>query len=243
MQARFREEQLNFSWIVNQLSLWSSVFVLLFAWRPLVNRLYPPIPVPPPPASHRRDQSGCHRDQPARNAIRRNQSAVATGAFTAAPEFVVNTEIPEQLLVVTNDNARYTFTSRGGGLKEVELLHYPETVSSHRRKTPPTNDLATLNTPSGPPVFAILGDKSLQGDGVFKLTQIAGGRAGGKNPHQRPDVDQGFPARHELSGHRFGAVGEPIEATARHAGAGMDDRHRHADGAAGQRPGDDGDVV
>ena len=26
--------------------------------------------------------------------------------------------------------ARYTFTSRGGGLKSVELLDYPETISA-----------------------------------------------------------------------------------------------------------------
>ncbi len=42
--------------------------------------------------------------------------------------------VPEELLVVTNSNARYTFTSYGGGLKLVELVHYPETVTTRRRK-------------------------------------------------------------------------------------------------------------
>ena len=60
-----------------------------------------------------------------------------------ASQFAVNTNIPEKLLEVTNANAHYTFTSRGGGLKLVELLHYPETVS-RRRSQQQTNREATL---------------------------------------------------------------------------------------------------
>ncbi len=151
-------------------------FVLLFAWGPLVKWLYPPIPVPPStaltPGATTQVLTGTN--QSAAQSAGTNQP-VAAGTFNATPEFVINKEIPEQLLVVTNDNARYIFTSQGGGLKEVQLFHYPETVSSHLQKSPVTNDLATLNAASGPPVFAILGDKSLQGDGVFKLTQTNGG--------------------------------------------------------------------
>ena len=51
------------------------------------------------------------------------------GPAPAAP-VTYNTNTPEQLLVVTDDDVRYTFTSRGGGLKLVELLKYPETVSA-----------------------------------------------------------------------------------------------------------------
>lgn len=143
-------------------------FVLLFAWGPLVKWFFPPIPAP---ASTSQTQSTTNQVSTGTN----QPAAQPAGTFTATPEFVVNKEVPEQLLVVTNDNARYTFTSQGGGLKEVQLLHYPETVGSHLHKGPPANELATLNEPSGPPVFAILGDKSLQGDGVFKLTQSNGG--------------------------------------------------------------------
>jgi YidC/Oxa1 family membrane protein insertase len=53
---------------------------------------------------------------------------------TAVPP-VFDTNTPEELLVITNARARYTFTSRGGGLKSVELLDYPETVSPRWRRT------------------------------------------------------------------------------------------------------------
>ena len=87
----------------------------------------------------------------------------------------MRSDVPEQRLEVTNENGRYIFTSRGGGLQEVWLLHYPETVSARRQTAPPTNDLAVLNAPSVPPVFALVGDAALQGDGVYRLTRTANG--------------------------------------------------------------------
>ncbi|MGA2242852.1 MAG: membrane protein insertase YidC [Verrucomicrobiota bacterium] len=90
-----------------------------------------------------------------------------------APVFDTNT--PEALLVITNAHARYTFTSRGGGLKSVELLDYPETVSPRWKKKVANDGVATLNTHAPIPVLAILGDASLVGDGYFTLTPITDG--------------------------------------------------------------------
>ncbi|MDB6019698.1 MAG: Membrane protein insertase YidC [Pedosphaera sp.] len=146
-------------------------FVLMVTWWPMYNHFHPA----PPPST---------------NVVTSATNQLATGtnapaaevtqpymADTNAPSaFVVSKEIPEQLLVVSNENARYTFTSRGGGLKTVELLHYPETVSSVRGKNSHTNDVATLHAPSLPPVLSIMGsgNETLQGDGVFELTQTNG---------------------------------------------------------------------
>ena len=69
--------------------------------------------------------------------------------------------------------ARYTFTSRGGGLKSVELLDYPETVSARWKKKVANDGVATLNLRAPTPVLAILGDASLVGNGSFTLTQTA----------------------------------------------------------------------
>jgi len=91
----------------------------------------------------------------------------------APPTFDTNT--PENLLVVTNTLARYTFTSRGGGLKAVELLDYPETVSARWKKKVGKDGVATLNTRAPVPVLAILGDASLVGDGNFTLTRTTDG--------------------------------------------------------------------
>ena len=88
---------------------------------------------------------------------------------------VFDTNTPEELLVITNARARYTFTSRGGGLKSVELLDYPETVSPRWKKKVAKDGVATLNPRAPVPVLAILGDASLVGDGNFTLTQTADG--------------------------------------------------------------------
>lgn len=93
------------------------------------------------------------------------------------PVPVFDTNTPEELLVITNARARYTFTSRGGGLKLVELLDYPETVSPRWKKKEKVvkDGVATLNLRAPVPVLAILGDASLVGDGNFTLTHTANG--------------------------------------------------------------------
>ncbi len=106
-----------------------------------------------------------------------NSNAVAPtlNATTTALPPVFDTNTPEELLVITNTRARYTFTSRGGGLKSVELLDYPETVSPRWKKKVAKDGVATLNQRAPVPVLAILGDASLVGDGNFTLTQTATG--------------------------------------------------------------------
>jgi YidC/Oxa1 family membrane protein insertase len=95
----------------------------------------------------------------------------------ATPAYVFDTNTPEQTITLTNSHARYTFTSRGGGLDLVELLDYPETISARwkTQKASPTNSVATLNTRAAVPVLAVLGDASLIGDGNFTLTKTDDG--------------------------------------------------------------------
>jgi len=102
---------------------------------------------------------------------------IVTPAPATAPAFSFDTNTPEQKIVLTNQRARYTFTSRGGGLKLVELLDYPETISARwkTRKGNPTNAVATLNTRAPVPVLAVLGDAGFVGDGNFTLTKTDDG--------------------------------------------------------------------
>ncbi len=94
----------------------------------------------------------------------------------AAPAYAFDTNAPEQLLVFTNRHVRYTFTSRGGGLKLVELLDYPETISARWTKTKTdTNAVASLNTGAAMPILAVLGDTNLVGDGEFALAKTDDG--------------------------------------------------------------------
>jgi YidC/Oxa1 family membrane protein insertase len=103
-------------------------------------------------------------------------SANNTAISTPATPVVFDPSAPEQTLVLTNGRARYTFTSRGGGLKQVDLLDYPETISA-RWKGQITNSasIAVLNARVDVPVFAVLGGESLIGDGNFALTKTASG--------------------------------------------------------------------
>ena len=141
-------------------------FVVLMLWYPLVvNKLYPPKPLPPGATN-----------APAAFLAPTNQTTSAPQAPAPieepapAPTLIVTANVPEEFLVATNDNARYTFTSYGGGLKRIELFHYPETVARHREKGPHTNELATLNAFSPAPTLALLDGEAVQGDGVFKLS-------------------------------------------------------------------------
>ena len=105
-----------------------------------------------------------------------NSNATVNAAAAVTVPVVFDTNQPEQILVLTNGRSRYTFTSRGGGLKQVELLDYPETVSARwQTKTGATNGLATLNTLAMVPALAVAGDPALVGDGNFTLTRTADG--------------------------------------------------------------------
>jgi YidC/Oxa1 family membrane protein insertase len=142
-------------------------FVVLMLWYPLVvNKLYPPKPLPPGATN-----------APAAFLATTNQAAPAPAPPAvmeepaATPRPVVSANVPEELLEVANDNACYTFTTHGGGLKRVELIHYPETVSRRREKGPQTNSVAALNAFTPAPTLALLDGEAVQGDGLFKLAR------------------------------------------------------------------------
>lgn len=145
-------------------------FVLLLGWHSLVDRLYPPKPLPPG----------------ATNALAGGFSATnpPTTATSAPPTLeaavplampVTNTNVPEETLELTNGNAHYTFSSHGGGLKLIELSQYPETVSSRFEHRTGTNRVATLDAFTPAPTLALLGGEAVQGDGIFKLARTASG--------------------------------------------------------------------
>jgi YidC/Oxa1 family membrane protein insertase len=142
---------------------------LLFLWYPLVNRIFPPKPLPP--GSTNALSSTIASNNPGTTTSAR--LTPEEPAITHRP--LLNTNIPEQLLEVTNQNAHYTFTSHGGGLKLIELLNYPESVAARRWHHASTNRVATLNTYTPDPTLALLGGPALEGDGIFTLTQTAVG--------------------------------------------------------------------
>lgn len=91
---------------------------------------------------------------------------------------LTNSNVPEKLLVITNENVRYTFSSYGGGLKLVEFLgpevFFHETIPSWRNNRTSTG-VASLNTYTPSPTLAILDGPEIQGDGVFTLKETTNG--------------------------------------------------------------------
>ncbi|MDE3067612.1 MAG: membrane protein insertase YidC [Verrucomicrobiota bacterium] len=101
--------------------------------------------------------------------------AAAPPPATTAPGLALDTNLPEQTLTLTNARARYVFTSRGGGLKSVALLDYPETVSPRWQPFEAAGAVATLNARAPLPALAILGSTNLTGNGQFTLTRTDDG--------------------------------------------------------------------
>ena len=141
-------------------------FAFLISWYYLVNRIYPPKPVPlrnTNLVSNLTNTAGT-------NSI--NSNSVA-----AIPSISRPIKVPsgiEQTVVIENDDARYTFTSQSGGLKRVELKKYLQFVGCTDASTP-TNSLATLNRNAPLPVLALLGGEEIEGDGNFLLTKTGTG--------------------------------------------------------------------
>src|SRR6185369_980069 len=147
-------------------------FFVLMAWFPLMNRLYPPKPRDSNLAAVStnrlaEDNSLSPPTGPA-NPPRPQEIGPSASAFTSP-------RVPEELLAIENDNARYTITSHGGGLKLVELKLYPETVKCGAKNNGTTNNLAMLNASAPAPVLSFLGDETVQGDSVFELSRTPSG--------------------------------------------------------------------
>src|SRR5438876_5995869 len=147
-------------------------FALMIGWSLLVNRIYPPQPIP-----LETNRLASATNQATANTNGSAAPATSSGVSTSAPTSgtLVESEEPEKLLTIENDILRLTFTSHGGGLKLVELKKYLESVACRSRNGFSTKKFATLNTKAPVPAFALVGSETLQGDGNFSLTKTDGG--------------------------------------------------------------------
>src|SRR5690349_14050786 len=106
----------------------AACFLLLFTWPLLVNKIYPP--KPPPPGATNLPSATLTTPSPP-SATSPTAPPALESATTTKP-ITSSSAAPEELLELTNSDAHYTFTTHGGGLKLVELLRYPESVSNRR---------------------------------------------------------------------------------------------------------------
>jgi YidC/Oxa1 family membrane protein insertase len=144
---------------------------LIFLWQGvLVPKYFTDPPKPRPPGAIAPAATGTQAV-----ATAQSPALIANAPAGAAVRPTLATNAVEELLVITNENARYIFTSRGGGLKEIELVNFPETITRKRKDQAAAKNVATLNTHGHLPVLAVLGSESLIGDGVFTLTETSTG--------------------------------------------------------------------
>jgi YidC/Oxa1 family membrane protein insertase len=147
--------------------------VLLFlSWPYLVGKIFPPTPLPPRPLNELASATNQLVGGTNVPVLTANTNAPSTNTLPLTA--IEKPGAPEELQVIETAEARYTFTSYGGGLKQVELKEYEESVTCENKKKP-GGSLAALNKLGAVPVLALLGDPSIQGDGVYQLTKTTNG--------------------------------------------------------------------
>ncbi len=148
-------------------------FILLMMWVPLSNRIWPPIPAPP--RATNQVAAGTNRTAPGTNVITAAPPATNVPPAQAESTPPFPPEAKEETITLENKDARYIFTSHGGGLKLIELKTYPKAVTCNKAvNTAPTNRV-TLNTAAPLPVMALVDGAAVQGDGVYQLSKTATG--------------------------------------------------------------------
>ncbi len=131
-------------------------FVLLMLWMPLVNVIYPPVRAPRPTNA----VAGATQTpvRPAAASAKGSNVVEVPGISMPSGTPVAvwqKPDAPEQLAVLETAEARYTFTSHGGGLKLVELKEFPETVGLKRGQAV-SGKVATINNNAPLPILALL---------------------------------------------------------------------------------------
>lgn len=141
--------------------------VLLMGWNTLVDRIAPPLPAPAPGTNEVAVVQGPASTnlQLRAAAPATNVTAIATNAVAA----VLETNTPEQTIILTNENARYTFTSHGGGLKRIELFG----VSTKRERQ--VGEAPTLNDGAPTVTLGAVDGAGLEGNGIYRISETANG--------------------------------------------------------------------
>jgi YidC/Oxa1 family membrane protein insertase len=145
-----------------------SLGLLLLSQR-LIHRMFPPEKMEPPVAElGATNETSLEATNPSMTLREPVMSAAPSQPELVEPEAV------EELLTLDTEQARYIFTSHGGGLKAIELKNYPEMVG-HKARRQQQTELATLNNRAPVPAFALIGDERLQGDGLYRLSRTDNG--------------------------------------------------------------------
>jgi len=149
----------------------------LMAWFPITNKIYPPKPAPTNLVTRALGSAATNLSagtnlsaQP----ILREASPAPLLAATNAPALPAPPQ-EEKLVFLENADARYTFTSAGGGLKLVELKRFPHEVGC-KKSVHGTNasESVTLNIQAPLAAFTVLDSAQPGAIGSFSLSETGG---------------------------------------------------------------------
>lgn len=149
--------------------------VLLVLWYPLMHRLYPPKPLA---VTNRVAQvTGTNALAVGETNAVGNVAAPSAPSTTALRPGITDTGFRlastnnATELVLENDNARYVFTSSGGGLKEIELKKFPDAYLCADRDRKKEVGNAAINRGILTPVFALLGAETGTAEPTYQLSR------------------------------------------------------------------------
>lgn len=152
-----------------------AALALMLSWSWLVNKIYPPSARPPVPTNTVAAlAAGSDLSNTATAPVPAlPPSTAAPLPATATPRAVLSS-VPGRLLQIENAQVRATITSRGGGLKSVDLKEYPAVVVRRQRGSTVIEDPVTLNQPAFMPAFVHNDSPELGPDAEYQLSSDNG---------------------------------------------------------------------
>ena len=135
----------------------------LAAWFPITNKIFPPIPAP---------TKNTNTVVGATNQAASTTNVLAAAANTNNPA-AIQTNLPpreEKLVTIENENALYTFSSLGGGLKQIELKKYKADVGCEKDGRT-NNAKVILNDKAQVPALSIVVGGASNSLEFFEITQ------------------------------------------------------------------------
>jgi len=147
---------------------------LMLSWTWVVNRIYPPTARPPgmtnmPGATPSAVQASVSNAQAAPT----TSGTAAVPSLTAPPTALLSAA-PGRTLRLENDQVRATITSKGGGLRFVDLKEYPASVGCRTKDKALATEPASLNQPAFLPAFVHSDSAEIGPEAEFQLSEAGG---------------------------------------------------------------------
>ena len=151
-------------------------FFLLFSWKRISNTIWPPKPVPAQ-ATNQVSTASTRNPATASQPTNAVVAPTATAANSAAvPASAVSEPVrgPEKFVTLETEKAIYTFTSHGGGIREIGLRDFPAIACSTEAEEKGDTHFATLNTNAPLPILTIRGSPAIEGNNEYTLRKTNG---------------------------------------------------------------------